>query len=445
MPKSSLPPRPGGLPVLGNAYRLLTDPLGFPLDCARRYGDVVDLNIPLTPTILISHPDLIEEALVQKHRSYIKDRWTRDLSVLLGSGLLTSDGELWRRQRRLVQPAFHRERIASYGETMVRYTERLAASWTPGEERDIHDDMMRLTREIVAKTLFDADLADDARDVDTALQIVMDRFADIPPGFPVLSNLPTAGKRRFERAVSWLDGFIRQLIDERRASDRDPGDLLSMMMAATDEEGGGRMTDQQLRDEVMTLFLAGHETTANTLSWTWVLLARNPPARAALEAELDEVLAGRAPTLEDIPRLRYADQVIRESMRLFPPAWAIGREATTDTSIGGYPVPRGTSLWISQYVVHRDPRYFDEPEAFRPERWADDLAKRLPRYAYFPFGGGPRVCIGNTFATLEAVLLLATLAQRFRLDLVPGHRIEPFASITLRPRRGVRARIQPRR
>ncbi|WP_437729928.1 cytochrome P450 [Sorangium sp. So ce1335] len=440
MPILPSPPRAEAPRPLGNLPRLLRDPLGVCLECARRYGDIVDLGVPLSPTYLVSRPDLIEHLLVEDHRSYIKDRTTRDLSEILGDGLVTSEGDRWRRMRRLVQPGFHRERVASYGAVMVELTERMLDAWAPGQERDAHADMMALTREIVARVLFSADVASDAAQVSAAVQGVVQRFSDIPPGVPLLRQIPSPGKRRFDRAMQTLEGVIYRIIAGRRASGRDAGDLLSMLMAARDE-AGAPLPDRQLRDEVMTLFLAGHETTAAALSWTWVLLARHPEIRARLLRELDEVLGGRAPTVADVPRLRFTEQVLLESMRILPPVWSIAREAIVSTTLGGYAIPRGAQLWILQYVVHRDPRYYEDPEAFRPERWEGDLQRRLPRYAYLPFGGGPRVCIGNAFAMMEAVLLLATIARRYTLDLVPGHRVTPEPVITLRPKHGVRVSL----
>jgi cytochrome P450 len=443
MPTSTALPRVPGPPILGNTLRLIRDPLGFTLECARRYGDLVDLNIPIGPLYLVSHPDQIEEVLVRDHRCYIKDRATRDLAEILGAGLLVSEGEAWRRMRRLAQPGFHRERVASYGEVMVGCAERMLDGWAPGQARDVHADMMALTRDIVLRTLFDADLGGAVAEIGPALEAIAHRFIEAPPGVPLLRHLPTPGKRRFERAARQLDAFIYRLIAERRASRREGGDLLSMLVSAADEDGT-RMTDRQLRDEAVTLFLAGHETTAVALTWTWVLLARHPAAREALGRELDEVLGERSPTASDLPRLRAAEHVIQESMRLYPPVWAIAREAITPASIGGVHVPKGAQVWVGQYIVHRDRRFFDDPESFRPERWEGDLARRLPKYAYFPFGGGPRVCIGNAFAMMEAVLLLSTIARRFRLELVPEHPIEAVAAVTLRPRHGVRVWVERR-
>jgi len=326
---------------------------------------------------------------------------------------------------------------------MVRYAERMLETWRDGEERDIHQEMMRLTLQIVAKTLFDADVENDAREVGRALQVVMDlnsnfrRLVMTPPWLPTRHNV------RAFFAVRRLNKIIYRIIAERRASGRDTGDLLSMLLAAQDEDGS-QMTDQQLRDEVITLFLAGHETTAIALSWTWWLLAQHPHAEAKLQTELGAVLGGRAPSVEDLPRLSYLDRVLTESMRLYPPAWGMARLAMDDVEIGGYHIPKGAGVSLAQWVVHRDPRWYDEPEEFRPERWENDLVKHLPRFAYFPFGGGPRMCIGNNFALMEAALLLATIAQRFRLRIVPGRPVVPLPSITLRPRYGIRMALEAR-
>lgn len=262
--------------------------------------------------------------------------------------------------------------------------------------------------------------------------------------FSIPERIPTPGNLRFRRAIRYLDALIYNIIQRRRANGEDTGDLLSMLLGVRDKETGEGMSDRQLRDEVMTIFLAGHETTANALSWTWHLLASHPEVEAKLHEELGETLAGRPPSVADLPRLRYTEAVVTESMRLYPPAWAFGREALEDCEIGGYRVPAGTQLIMSQWVAHRDPRYFDAPEMFRPERWESGLSERLPRYAYFPFGGGPRLCIGRSFARMEAVLLLATLAQKFRLRHVPGEYIAPQPSVTLRPKNGMRMVLSSR-
>jgi cytochrome P450 len=408
-----------------------------------RYGDIVGIRVVNFRNIFVNHPDLIEDVLVTHPRRYVKGRVLRANRHVFGEGLLTSEGEFWLRQRRLAQPAFHRAQIASYAETMVHYTQRLLESWRGGEERDVHQEMMRLTLQIVGKTLFDADVAGDARDVGKSLELLLELGANFRRTLFIPHWVPTPTNLRIKREIRFIERILYRIIGERRASGRDTGDLLSMLLHAQDEDGS-RMTDKQLRDETITLFLAGHETTASTLSWTWWLLAQNPTVEAKLHTELDEVLGGRAASLDDLPRLPYTGNVITESLRLYPPAWGLARVAIEDHELGGYPVRKGMGVAMAQWVVHRDTRWYDTPEEFRPERWENDFIKRIPRFAYFPFGGGPRQCIGNSFAVMEATLLLATIAQKFRLHLVPNHPVVPLASITLRPRHGVRMILESR-
>ena len=410
----------------------------------RDYGDIVTMRYYNFRVFFISHPDSIEQVLVTDNRKFIKGRILRKNKQLFGNGLLTSEGDFWLRQRRLAQPAFHRGRVASYADTMVRYASRIASEWRNGDERDIHAEMMRLTLSIVAKTLFDADVDREAKRVGHALEAIMQLNSDFRKLILTPTWLPTPRKIRATIATAKLNRIVYRFIEERRASGVDNGDLLSMLLAARDDDGS-RMTDRQLRDESITIFLAGHETTANALSWTWMLLAQNPNVESKLHEELDRVLGGREPTVEDLPNLRYTGQVITESMRLYPPAWGMARVAIDDTEIAGYPIPKGCGVSLAQWVVHRDPRWFDAPLEFRPERWEGDLMKRLPRFAYFPFGGGPRQCIGNNFAVMEASLLLATLAQQFRISLTPGREIIPAASITLRPKTGIWGKIEKRK
>jgi cytochrome P450 len=409
----------------------------------RDYGDIVTMRYYNFRVYFISHPDDIEQVLVTDNRKFIKGRILRKNRQLFGNGLLTSEGDFWLRQRRLAQPAFHRGRIATYADTMVQYASRMADEWRGGEERNIHAEMMRLTLSIVAKTLFDADVDHEAKRVGHALEAIMQLNSDFRKLILTPTWLPTPRKIRATIATAKLNRIIYRFIEERRAAGNDNGDLLSMLLAARDDDGS-RMTDRQLRDEAITIFLAGHETTANALSWTWMLLAQNPNVEAKLHEELDRVLGGRAPTVEDLPNLRYTGLVVTESMRLYPPAWGMARIAIEDTEIAGYSIPKGCGVSLAQWVVHRDPRWFDAPLEFRPERWEGDLAKRLPKFAYFPFGGGPRQCIGNNFAVMEATLLLATLAQQFRISLVPGKEIIPAASITLRPKTGIWGKIEKR-
>jgi cytochrome P450 len=320
---------------------------------------------------------------------------------------------------------------------MVEYAERMVSRWREGEKRDIHRDMMRLTLGIVAKTLFNADVSGDADRVGTILSEIVKPFASQATVKWILDNrLPTPGHRRFHRSARHIDAIVFRIIAERRVSGRDEGDLLSMLLQAQDEDGS-QMTDQQLRDEVMTLFLAGHETTALTLSWAWYLLALHPEAEAKFHAELDAVLGDRPPTVADLPRLRYTEMIAKESMRLYPPAYGVGRQPIAECEIGGYRVPAGTQIFAFQWVTHRDPRFFDEPEQFDPERWTEEFIDRLPKYAYFPFGGGPRVCIGNYFAMMEIILVLAAIGRKFRLPLADDSPVEILPAMSLRPRAGI--------
>jgi cytochrome P450 len=419
-------------------------PLEYFTMVARRYGDIAGLRVLNFKTIFINHPDLIEEVLVTNARKYSKGRVLRANRHVFGEGLLTSEGDFWLRQRRLAQPAFHRARIASYAATMVEYTERLLNEWENGQEHDAHQEMMRLTLQIVGKTLFDADVERDAQEVGKSLEQLLEIGANFRRTIFVPHWLPTPANLRTKREVAQIERILYRIIAERRASGRDAGDLLSMLLAAQDDDGS-KMTDRQLRDETITLFLAGHETTASTLSWTWWLLAQNPAVEKKLHAELDAILGDRAPSIDDLPNLVYTGHVITEALRLYPAAWGMARLAVEDHEIAGYPVTKGMGVAMAQWVVHRDPRWYDAPEGFRPERWQGDLMKRLPKFAYFPFGGGPRQCIGNAFALMEATLILATIARKFRLRLVPGHPVVPLASITLRPRHGVRVTLESRR
>jgi len=422
---------------------LNNNPLEYFTKIAREYGDVAGLRVLNFKTIFINQPGLIEEVLVTNARKYSKGKVLRANRHVFGEGLLTSEGDFWLRQRRLAQPAFHRARIASYAATMVEYTQRMLDGWRDGEERDVHREMMRLTLQIVGKTLFDADVESDAQEVGKSLELLLEIGANFRRTIFVPHWLPTPANLRVKREVAQIENILYRIIAERRASGRDAGDLLSMLLHAQDEDGS-RMTDRQLRDETITLFLAGHETTASTLSWTWWLLAQNPAVEAKLHAELDAVLGDRAPALDDLPKLAYAGHVITESLRLYPAAWGLARLVVEDHEIAGYPVTKGMGVAMAQWVVHRDARWYDAPEEFRPERWNDDLLKRLPRFAYFPFGGGARQCIGNTFALMEATLILATIARKFRLRLVANHPVVPLASITLRPRHGVRVSLESR-
>lgn len=440
------PPGPRRIFPLSGLFAYRKGPLPFFQNLAQQYGDISYFRLGPQEAFFINHPDFIKDVLVTNHQSFHKGLALQRAKRLLGEGLLTSEGEFHRRQRRLAQPAFHRARVASYAEVMTDYASQTRVGWRDGDTVDMSEEMMRLTLGIVGKTLFDADVVSDAQDVGEAMTVVMDLFNIITiPFFELLQKLPLPQLRRFDNAKARLDAIIYRLIEERRRSGEDRGDLLSMLLLAQDTEGdGGQMTDEQLRDEVMTIFLAGHETTANALTWTWYLLSQNPGAEAKLHEEIDEVLGGRLPTFADVTQLKYTEMVLAESMRLYPPAWALGRLALTDCEIGGYVVPRKSLVLMSQFVMHRDPRYFPEPLRFDPQRWTAEARELRPQFSYFPFGGGPRRCIGEGFAWMEGVLLIAALAQQWQMRLLPNHPVVLKPVITLRPKHGMRMTVTRR-
>lgn len=433
------PPGPRQSFPLSGLFAYRRGPLPFFQQLAERYGDISFFRLGPLPAFFFNHPDYIKEILVTNHQNFMKGLALQRAKRLLGEGLLTSEGEFHRRQRRLAQPAFHRSRIASYANVMTDYASQTSQSWQDGATLDISEEMMRLTLGIVGKTLFDADVVSDAQEVGEAMTVVMDLFNTITvPFFDLLQKLPLPQFRRFDNAKLRLDAIIYRLIEERRRSGKDRGDLLSMLLLAQDTEGdGGQMTDAQLRDELMTIFLAGHETTANALTWTWYLLSQNPEAETKLHDEIEQVLEGRLPAFEDVARLKYTEMVLAESMRLYPPAWAIGRMALNDCEIGGYAVPKKSLVLMSQYVMHHDARYFAEPLRFDPERWLPEARESRPQFSYFPFGGGPRRCIGEGFAWMEGILLIACLARQWQMRLVANHPVELKPVITLRPKHGM--------
>jgi len=440
-----LAPGPKGSLILGVMSEFSRDTFGF-IERCRDFGDVVSMRFLYLTAYFLYHPNDIEYVISTNAKNFIKSRNQRSplFRRLVGNGLLTSEGEVWKRQRRLAQPAFHRNRINAYAETMADYARRMISTWRAGEVRDIHRDMMRLTLEIVVKTLFNADVSADADKVGRVLSRIVTPFAGQATIKWIMDNrLPTITHRRFNRDAREIDTIVYRIIEERRRRGRDEGDLLSMLLKAHDEDGS-HMKDEQLRDEVMTIFLAGHETTALTLTWAWYLLAQNPETEKKFHAELAEVLAGRLPTMEDLSRLQYTEMIAKESMRLYPPAYALGREAVKECAIGGFRVPAGAQVFMFQWVTQRDPRFFPEPEKFYPERWTEDFTNSLPKYAYFPFGGGPRACIGNYFAMMEVVLLLATIGQRFRFSLLADHPVNLMPAMSLRPADGIKVAVERR-
>jgi cytochrome P450 len=411
---------------------------------ARNRGPFVRTRLPMH-IYFVSDPALIEDILVKQAAHFRKDRVTRMLSGAVGAGLLVSEGELWRRQRRLMGPAFHQGELQSYAGVMTDLTREAVAGWRSGETRNVHEDMMALALNIVAKLLFGANLAADAHDIGTTISSLMEDFSG-QLGLRALTpfaNLPTPGTWRIKRGIREMDRIIYGIIAARRAA-ADPGnDLLGLLLRARDEDGS-RMDDRQLRDEALTLFVAGHETTALALTYALYLLAANPGEQQSLAAELEQVLAGRDAAFTDLERLKQTEAVLLEAMRLYPPAWSVGRESLVDVEIGGYRLPKGSTFFMSQWVMHRDPKLFEDPEQFRPGRWAGDAQRRLPRFAYFPFGGGPRICIGNRFAMMEATLILAALARRFSFATTPESRLDLLPTVTLRPRSPVRLQITAR-
>ena len=441
------PPQPKGKPVVGNLLEFRRDPLNFLLGLARDHGDVVRFMLGPQEVLFINHPDFIRDVLVTHNRNFIKSRGLQMAKRFLGEGLLTSEGEFHRRQRRLAQPAFHRQRIIQYAAAMVDYALRTRERWRDRSTLDISQEMMRLTLAIVGKTLFDADVESEAKEIGRALSDIMRLFDRITMPFPALLNkLPLPSNFRFVKASRRLDQTIYRIIEQRRASGEDRGDLLSMLLLAQDEEGDGTcMSYIQLRDEAMTIFLAGHETTANALTWTWYLLSQHADVEAKLHEEIDSVLDGRLPEADDVARLRYVDMVFAESMRLYPPAWVMGRQVLNDYPVGRYVARSGAIILMSPFVMHHDSRYYPDPFRFDPERWTPEARSERPKFAYFPFGGGPRRCIGEQFAWTEAILVIATLAQRWRMRLVPGFRAEPKPMITLRQKYGMQMLLEERR
>lgn len=437
-------PGPRGLPLVGSFLEVRRDPLGMLEDNMRRHGPTVRYRFGPFNLVHIQDPEDVRHVLVKNHASYEKSPSYDVLREILGNGLVTSEGSFWRRQRKLAQPAFHHQSLASFAETMGTLAAELADAWSRRpEERDVHEEMMRLTLRVVGHTLMSTELGGDANTIAEALRVVLD-YANQFEAFLLLPRwFPTPQRIRARRAIAALDDIVFRLIERRRRSGEPGRDLLGMLMAATDDSGTERMSDRQLRDEVMTLVLAGHETTANALSWTWLLLGRHPEVATRLRGEIDEVLGGRPPALADLERLPYTQAVIKESMRVYPPVWMIERRALSDDVLSGYHIPAGTLVAVSPWTLHRDPAVFPDPERFDPERFLGDAAPG--RYRYLPFGAGPRTCIGNAFATMEAVIILATLAGRTEVQPLPGAAVAAEPSVTLRPSPGVWARVGPRR
>ena len=429
------------------------DPIALFEHLARAYGRIAHYKLGFAHIVFLNDPALVREILINQASSFVKERTQRRLKILLGEGLITSEGEFHMRQRRIAAPAFHRQRIAAYGDGMVARAAAMRDSWKPGQQFDISAAMMTLSLEVVARTLFATEVTDDIREINREMNVIMGlyNFLVALPRAERYMRLPIPGLMKFKRSRLKLEAVVQRIIAEHRAyvanGGEDRGDLLSMLLGARDEEDAAAqsppstragMSDEQLRDEVLTIFLAGYETTANALAWTWYLLSQNPEAEARMFAEISSVLgvgeSGRLPTLDDLPRLRYTEQVFAESMRLYPPVWAMGRESTCPIELDQYRFPTGTYFYFSQYIIQRDPANFSDPLRFDPDRFTPDQKAARPRFAYFPFGGGGRQCIGEAFAWMEGVLVLATIAQKWRLEFVPGQQVGLQPKITLRPK-----------
>lgn len=434
-----------GNAVFGSALQMRRDPLGLLTEARRRHGDFVRFRLGPYRVHLLAHPDQIAHVLQKNPRNYLKDGYEH--IKIVGNGLLASEGDFWRRQRRIVQPAFHRERLESMARTMTATTENMLQRWGArvGEDPlDVDAEMSRLTLEITGRTLFGADVTGEAGEVGRALQTVLTLgFQRTGRFWPVPLGIPTPDNRRYGAAAKRLNAVVDGLISGRRESGESRQDLLSMLLEARDESGEG-MKPRQMREEAMTILTAGYETTARALTWTWYLLDAHPEVQEKLDKELDTVLGDRPPGFEDLGKLSYTEMVFKESMRLLPPVWGLSRLVAEEDEVGGYRVPKGSRVVISQYVTHRHPDLWEEPESFDPERFTPERSAGRPKYAYFPFSGGPRQCVGNSFATMEAKLILATVARRYRLSLVPGHPVEPEPSFTLKPRYGMRMKPERR-
>ncbi|RFU68578.1 cytochrome P450 [Bacillus sp. V59.32b] len=443
---NKVPSVPKGKLITGHLNEFQEDPLGF-LIKASRYGEVAKIRLgPFQKVYLISDPDMIKQVLVTKQKYFVKSKDFHALKTIVGEGLLTSEKETHMRQRRLIQPAFKRSHISNYGRDMIDITTDYLSKWEDGQERSITQDMMDITLGIISKTMFSLDFKDGysilGEPIEMAMRMAIKRMRTlikIPLWIPTKSNL------EYKKAMDKLNVVLYNIIEKRRQDHEKHEDMLGILMDARDDEDGVGMTDTQVRDELMTIFLAGHETTANALSWTLYLLSQHPEVEMKLFAEIDRVVGSRNPVPEDFMKLPYTQNIIWESMRIYPPAFVTGREVDEEVEIRGCHFKKGDTVMVSQYVMHHKPEYFPEPKAFRPERFENNFVKTIPAYAYFPFGGGPRVCIGNHFAMMEAVLVLATISRRFRVKLAPDHRpVIPYPSITLRPRGGLRMVLEER-
>lgn len=446
---TKLAPGPKGYPLIGSFPALKKDPIGFFVKSVQEFGDLVRFNLGPWCAHLVSNPEHVKYVLQDNNRNY--DRQTlghKRIRAVLGNGLVNSDGAFWLRQRRIAQPAFHRQRIAAFASLVVKDTVDMLADWEnyaeTGQVVDIGEEMLTITLRIVAQALLDTDVNESGANVISEAVIVAMRHINyrITNPLSLPESIPTPGNLRFHKAVAALDKIVYGMILERRKTNIEKKDFLSMLISACDEETGEKMNDEQLRDEVMTMFLAGHETTAGTLTWVWYLLSKHPVVTRQVRLELEEVLEGRLATFEDLPKLKYTNKVLKEVLRIYPSVWTFLRSAIADDEIGGYHIPAKSIMILSPYITHRDTRFWENPEEFDPERFTPERFSQLPRFAYFPFGGGPHLCIGNDFAIMEALLIIVTVLQKYQLDLLPGPLVEIEPLITIRPRQALAMQIK---
>ncbi|WP_392535321.1 cytochrome P450 [Nostoc sp. C117] len=439
-------PKPKGTFLLGNLSDFSKNTLQFLTHCSREYSDIIPLQLAFTPVCLLTNPSYIEQVL-NNRELFIKGRFMRLIKIFMGNGLAFSEGDMWLRQRQMTQPVFHHLRVAAYGEMMVDYTQQMLNTWQDGETRDIYFDIMRLASNILMKTIFNLDIADEiAHDIPHALDITMD-WVEIQrrQNYLIPYWVPTPQNLRHKNAIKQMDKTIYSIINQRQLNNsQDLGDVLSLFIQARNQDNGYQMTDKELRDQIVTLMFAGHQNITNILSWTWVLLSQHPQVETKLLAELSEVLDGRVPTIADLPRLHYTNMIVKEVLRLYPSGYMMFRQSTQDCEIGGYHIPAGYNIFLSQWVMHRHPDYFEAPDDFQPERWANNLESKLPKGVYFPFGLGPRACISGSFALTQAALLVATIAQKFQLTLAPGYEAVPQVTASLRPKNGVKVVLKKR-
>lgn len=440
------PPGPSTRFPVTNLVRFRRDAIGYLRRLTEKYGDVVSFSLVGTTLVLVNQPDLISQILVTDNKNYHKSKGLERAKRLLGEGLLTSEGEVHLQHRRMLQPAFHRQRVDAYAATMIECSQRRIAGWSDGQTIDLTAEMPQLTLAIVGHTLFNADIEAEAPEVGEALTEAIELFNFLTlPFAELLERFPIGPVRRFRKAKARLDATVYRLIDERRKDGKDYGDFLSMVLAASDQEDEGRrLSDEEVRDQVMTIFLAGHETTATAMIWTLCLISLHPDVERLLLDEIESQLGATHPSADDLARLPYTRAVLTESMRLYPPAWMIGRKALTDTEVGGYTLPKGVIVLMSPAVTQRDARYYDRPDAFDPGRWIGDAAGERPKMAYFPFGGGPRVCIGERFAWMEMMIVLTEVIREWHCDLVPGQTIGVKPILTQRPSGSVMMTLRKR-